>query len=253
MNAVEKMEPREVAAASPMSIIQIALEKGTDIATLKELMGLQERHQANMARTAYGEAMAKAQADMRPVSADASNPQTKSKYASYHALDKAIRPIYTRNGFSLSFDTAEGAPPDHIRIVCNVQHVSGHLKTPHLDMPADGKGAKGGDVMTKTHAAGAALTYGRRYLLSMIFNIAVGDDTDGNAPSRKELAGGNQPITPDEFILLRDLIEKTGAVEAKVLEAIGASSLELLTQKQFRESVIRLNNWAKKKAQNGTA
>jgi hypothetical protein len=38
--------------------------------------------------------------------------------------------------------------------------------------------------MTKTHATGAAMTYGMRYLLKMIFNVAIGDDdTDGNMPS----------------------------------------------------------------------
>ena len=37
--------------------------------------------------------------------------------------------------------------------------------------------------MTKTHAAGSALTYGQRYLLKMIFNIAIGSDDDGNAAS----------------------------------------------------------------------
>jgi hypothetical protein len=48
-------------------------------------------------------------------------------------------------------------------------------------MPSDGKGAKGGDVMTKTHATGAAESYGMRYLLKMIFNIAIGEeDNDGN-------------------------------------------------------------------------
>jgi ribosomal protein L37AE/L43A len=48
-------------------------------------------------------------------------------------------------------------------------------------MPADGKGAKGNDVMTKTHAAGAAGSYGARYLLKGIFNVAIGEnDDDGN-------------------------------------------------------------------------
>jgi hypothetical protein len=43
-------------------------------------------------------------------------------------------------------------------------------------MPADGKGAQGGDVMTKTFATGAGMSYGARYLLKFIWNIAVGED-----------------------------------------------------------------------------
>jgi hypothetical protein len=48
-------------------------------------------------------------------------------------------------------------------------------------MPVDGKGARGGDVMTKTHAMGSGVSYGMRYLLRMIFNLAIDYDDDGNA------------------------------------------------------------------------
>jgi hypothetical protein len=54
-------------------------------------------------------------------------------------------------------------------------------------MPADGKGARGNDVMTKTHATGSAVSYGMRYLLKMIFNVSSGEaDDDGNAASRRD-------------------------------------------------------------------
>lgn len=71
-----------------------------------------------------------------------------------------------------------------MRVLCYVSHTAGHTRTYQCDMPADGKGAKGNDVMTKTHAAGSAASYGMRYLLKMIFNIAIGEDEDdGNAAS----------------------------------------------------------------------
>jgi hypothetical protein len=169
-------------AGSLMAVIgRAASDPNTDVDKLERLMGLYERITDRSAEQAFHEAMNAAQEAMRPVAADANNPQTKSKYASYAALDRALRPIYTKHGFSLSFDTADGAPSDHVRVVCEVAHRDGHKRRPHLDMPADGKGAKGGDVMTKTHAIGAAVTYGKRYLLGMVFNIAVGEDDDGNS------------------------------------------------------------------------
>jgi len=174
-------------AASLMEVIsRAAADPATDVDKLERLLGMYERITARSAEQAYHDAMSDAQAEMRPIAADASNPQTKSKYASFVALDRALRPIYTRHGFSLSYDTDDGAPTDHIRVVCKVSHRAGHTERPRIDMPADGKGAKGGDVMTKTHATGAAMTYGQRYLLKMIFNIAVGDDNDagwGGGPS----------------------------------------------------------------------
>jgi hypothetical protein len=119
-------------------------------------MDLQERWEANQAKKAFDEAMQQAQAEMRPVLMNASNEQTKSRYATYEILDNAIRPIYTKHGFSLSFNSGDCPIADHVRIVCEVS-CGGHRIYPHIDMPADGKGAKGGDVMTKTHAMGAAI------------------------------------------------------------------------------------------------
>ena len=44
------------------------------------------------------------------MSTDSGNPQTRSKYASLAAIDRALRPIYTKHGFSVTFDTGEDAP-----------------------------------------------------------------------------------------------------------------------------------------------
>lgn len=185
MNAVAtRQETGQVVQANAASLMEVisraASDPNTDVDKLKRLLGMYERITARQAEAAYDDGMNAAQEEMRPIAADANNPQTHSKYASFAALDRALRPIYTKHGFSLSFDTDDGAPADHLRLVCRVAHREGHKERPHLDMPADGKGAKGGDVMTKTHATGAAITYGKRYLLGMIFNIAVGEDRDGN-------------------------------------------------------------------------
>jgi len=166
---------------------RLASAPNVDVDKLERLMGLYERMQARSAEEQFNAAMSAAQTDMRPVAADADNPQTRSRYASYAALDRSLRSIYTKHGFGLSFDTGEAPQPDCVRVLCYVTHGGGHARTYHVDMPADGKGAKGGDVMTKTHAAGAAMSYGMRYLLKMIFNVAVGeDDRDGNDPPSRE-------------------------------------------------------------------
>ena len=169
-------------STSLMEIIsRAASDTTTDVTKLERLMSLYERVKSAGAEAAFNSAMKTAQSEMSRISTDANNPQTKSKYASYGKLDTVLRPIYTRHGFSVSFDTGDGAPPDCVRILAYVAHQDGHTRTYRADLPSDGKGAKGGDVMTKTHATGAAFTYGMRYLLKMIFNVAIGeDDKDGN-------------------------------------------------------------------------
>lgn len=178
---------QDAVPAAPMAttIFQVieraAKDPSVDIDKMERLIAMQERMQAKAAELDFDNAMADAQSRMSAVRADASNPQTRSKYASYYTLDQAIRPVYTDHGFSLSFDTGDGAPDGCVRVVCKVAHRGGHRERHHIDMPSDGKGAKGGDVMTKTHAMGSAVTYGKRYLLGMIFNVAIGGDDDGNA------------------------------------------------------------------------
>lgn len=182
---------KEVALVSEsIALLQVieraARDPSVDIVKLKELFAMRKEITLEAAEAAFNRAMNAAQAEMRPIAADADNPQTRSRYASYAQLDKALRPIYTKHGFAISYDETDCPKPDYVRVVGYVSHSGGFTRTYRADMPADGKGAKGGDVMTKTHAAGAAKSYGKRYILKDIWNVAVGeDDTDGNAP--KEL------------------------------------------------------------------
>lgn len=169
-------------ASALLSVIErVALNPDVDITKLEKMLDMQERIFNRRAEQAFNAGMAVAQSEMAPVSADAENPQTRSKYASYAAIDRAIRPIYTKHGFALSYDTEDGAPEGCVRVVCLVSHRDGHCRKYKADMPADGLGAKGNAVMTKTHAAGSAMSYGQRYLLKLIFNVAIGEaDDDGN-------------------------------------------------------------------------
>lgn len=217
---------------TPMAMIDRALTSGATPETLSKLMDLQERWEASQAKKNYDEAMQQAQEKMRPVLANANNSQTNSRYVTYEALDNAIRPIYTRHGFSLSFNTADCPLADHVRIVCEVA-CGGHHTYPHIDMPADGKGAKGGDVMTRTHATGAAITYGRRYLLGMIFNLSTTKDDDGNGASNPDLA---MAITADQFIELRDLLEQSGSKEEDMLAYVKAETVETMTLAQYAKA-----------------
>lgn len=191
MNSVIDMskvsERKEVVPASETSSLLALLDRvsrdpNVDVAKLREFWALRKEIVAEAAETAFNEAMNACQAEMTPIATDAVNPQTRSKYATYGKLDGKLRPIYTRHGFSISFNEGKSEKPDHVLVLAYVSR-SGHTRLYQADMPADGKGAKGGDVMTKTHAVGAAKSYGKRYLLKDIFNIAIGEeDTDGNDP-----------------------------------------------------------------------
>ena len=159
---------------------QAVLNPDIDIAKMERLLELQERVMARQSEMDFDNAMAAAQSEMDAIRVDLRNPETRKRYASLYALDQAVRPIYTKHGFSLSFNTEPTEKTDDIRVVCYCT-CAGHRRVYQLDLPADGKGPKGGAVMTRTHATGAACSYGQRYLTKMIFNLAVEHDDDGNS------------------------------------------------------------------------
>jgi ERF superfamily len=173
----------QVAAPSPMQTNQLlisAIERGAGIDVIERLAKLQYDMQDREARIGFDEALNRCQSKMKRVAADMTNPQTHSKYASYAALDRAIRPEYTSEGFSISFGEDEGSTADYIVMLAYLSR-GGHTRTYRKGMPIDTKGPKGNDVMTKTHAAGSGGSYAKRYLLKDIFNLAIGeDDDDGN-------------------------------------------------------------------------
>lgn len=225
-------------AAMIHMIERMARDPSIDLARLQMFIELRLKLEDREAARQFDEAMADAQAEMRPVAADAANKQTNSKYASYAALDRALRPIYSKHRFGVSFNTGKDAPEGYVRVLAAVTR-GGHTRDYHIDMPADGKGAKGGDVMTKTHATGSAATYGRRYLLTMIFNIAVGDD-DGNA-------AGGETITAAQADALKCLVAEVAVDLPKFLKYFKIESIEDLPAKNYQRAVDAVE--AKRKKQ----
>ena len=270
MNTAEKIQPQDIELPPPggKAVQIIGPETGTtaivpdsttilqmierasrdqtvDVVKLKELAALYERMEDRARERDFDIAMNEAQHGMAQIRADAQNPQTQSKYASYSALDKVLRPIYTAHGFSLSFNTAKTDTPETLLVTCRVSK-GGYSRDYEIPMPADGKGAKGGDVMTKTHATGSAFSYGRRYLLSGIFNIAIDRDDDGNAAS-------TTAITEEQVDELRVIITDLDAelkpigvhVDiAKLCKNVGVKTIEEIPSRKYAMLVRSLKQWA---------
>ena len=130
--------------------------------------------------------MADAQSEMLPVVRDAKNSHLGNKYAKLETIDAAMRPIYTRHGFSVRFGSAPAPTEGYIRITCTVAHAGGYFEENYLDAPIANLGSQGGRTATTgVQAVGSAVTYLRRYLLGMVFNIVLADEDDDGEGMRR--------------------------------------------------------------------
>ncbi len=180
-----EFQRREVAVQpEPQSLLQAivraASDPATDLEKIERLYALHERVLKDQREIEFNAAFSRAQAKMPVVATNAANTQTNSKYAKLAAIVKAIAPIYTAEGFSVSFNTADSPKEKWVRILGTLSHASGHSREYHIDLPPDEVGAKGNVNKTQVHATGSTNSYARRYLICMMFNLTTEDDNDGN-------------------------------------------------------------------------
>jgi hypothetical protein len=157
-----------------------------DVAKFEALLRMQREIVQEQARVAFNRAMAEAQAEMMPVIRDATNVHTQSRYAKLETIDREMRPIYTKHGFGVRFGSDVAPREGWLRIVCTVSHTGGYSETNYLDAPPDTAGSQGKVNKTPVQAVGSSVSYLRRYLLAMVFNIVLADDDDGHGGTTRD-------------------------------------------------------------------
>jgi hypothetical protein len=184
-------------------IERAAMDPGFDIAKFEALLRMQREIMEQQARRQFNAAMSEAQAEMMPVIRDATNEHTGSRYATLDAVDRDMRPVYTRHGFSVRYGSAPAPRDGWIRVTCTVAHSAGYYEEHYLDAQLDTAGTRGTANKPPIQAVGSSVTYLRRYLLAMVFNIVLAsDDDDGEAaraPARpRQQDGPGDPLgVPD--------------------------------------------------------
>jgi ERF superfamily protein len=221
-------------------IERAATDPNFDVDKLERLVAMQEASQLRNADQLFNEALARAEAEMSTISTNANNPQTKSRYATFARLDGEIRPIYTSHGFGIQFNTEPMGEPNMIRVVGWLSN--GMIaRRFQVDMPIVTQGLRGGDMMTRTHATMSAISYGKRQLEIMMFNLAIGDDDDGNR------AGGYRPA-PASAAAPRSMDELVDPHTGEVVDHVDPFQLELhegQTWADFVEPMQRYLNHCK--------
>ena len=216
-------------------ILDAAMNPDLDVDKMEKLFELHERSMEREAMISFNRAMSEAQKEIRPIVKDASNQQTNSKYARLEAINRLIIPVYTAHGFALSFDTGKSEIEGHLLVKCEVSHKDGYSKNYQYDCPLDNKGIAGKVNKTDTHARGSSISYARRYLTIMIFNLAIADeDRDGNQHV--------QFITEEEQGIINDLIKEKSADKDAFLRYIRCPSVEAIPRQAYSKALTALRS-----------
>ncbi|MCK5611545.1 ERF family protein [Candidatus Pacearchaeota archaeon] len=226
---IEKVETQAIQLqtdAPPMVQIAQLLANGVDIDVDKmaKMQEMSERYERNEARKSFARSFASVQSEVEAVVRTKKNSQTNSNYATLENVLHAAKPIYTKHGFSVIFSEGKADSPDDIRVCADVLHADGHEKTYHTDVAMDDKGIKGSINKTKVHGKASSLTYGRRYLMCMIWNIPT-PDNDGNAPKDEKPIEYPKPTDDEQAVidkvteLLIDIASQQGRVPTAELVA----------------------------------
>lgn len=168
-------EPKQL---TPMDLLQQVLQTQNPkdaVEVVKELVKLQTDMRKQDAEVEFNAALSAASAEMKLVINDSEKAGPWGKrWATYRALNKAAKPIWTKYGLGVSYD-AEPLPNEQMLVIA---YVSKGLHTRRYTVPMDisGKGPQGGGALTKPNAVGAGLEYARRDLIRMIFDLITGEE-----------------------------------------------------------------------------
>jgi hypothetical protein len=166
MNAIAPIPANDDHAALPANVepdtwlnflAHAVRDPSIQIDKLEALRRMQREDIAEQARLCFVQARRAAQSEMLPILRSEKNTSTNSKYAPLEAIDAVIRPIYTKHGFSMDFDSEplEGG----VRVICEVSHDAGHTLIRRLEGALDNAGPQGKANKTPIQALVSSTTY----------------------------------------------------------------------------------------------
>jgi hypothetical protein len=201
-------------------IAQAVADPRCDVEKMERLLAMQERVVADQRRTAYMAAMARVAVDMPMIGKFGESHH--GKYARIEDIDRAIRPVISKEGLSLSFDSEEIG--NKVKVTCRLSHSEGHSEEKSITLAVDNSGSKNG-----AQAIISTVSYGRRALTKMFFNlIEGGEDTDGNNPT---------PITADQVRDLEAKLTEVGMDRKRFMVFMGVGDLADILAKDWKKAM----------------
>lgn len=229
MNAVTKIEPAALpTAVTPMQMLQIAVERGTDLDQLQKLMDLQDRWEATQSRKAYVSAMTAFKADPPTIQKrKAVNIPGGASFfhASLAEVCEAVCAGMGRHGLAHRWETLQS--DGRVTVTCVITHEAGHSERTTMTASPDDSGKK-----NSIQQIASTVTYLERYTLLAATGLAAQDmDDDGQgatpavatpAPSSKRSSGA---ATEKQIALIRRRLDAAGVSAQDLCATLKVNSL----------------------------
>lgn len=196
MNELQRIEPTAPPAIHEANdLLQLAVEKGADVATLERLMVVRKELKAEKARESYFASLAAFQAECPVILRTATGHANRYRYAPLEKIVQKVSPLLNKHGFSHQED---GIVTDGwVEAVVTVTHRDGHSETKRFKVPTESNAG-----MSSAQKYGSAMTYATRYAFCAAFGIRT-HEHDNDA-----MLDGEQTVTELKtklWNLLRDV------------------------------------------------
>ncbi|UTO29104.1 ERF family protein [Bartonella harrusi] len=207
-------------------ILTRALENDVDMDRLERLISLREKEIERQNYQNFVRDLSLMQTQYQNIQKNSINTHTNSQYATLDQHIDAVKETLSKYHFAL-FSRIKEQNHDNIVIEMTLTHPSGNKISTEGKFPYDAKGCK-----SVIQSVGSTITYARRYLLSMLLNVASKeDDKDGNMPEK--------PAFPQQINEIRRLMVQTKVEEEKILSYANVEKLDDISD-QKAQTILHL-------------
>jgi hypothetical protein len=222
------------ATGSVTDLLRIAVERGTPVAELKELVALHDQMSQRQARQEFFAAMAAFQRECPSIKkgstakiATRSGSNYEYTFAGLDEIASIVNPILARHSLSYRWDSK--VEKDVLTCVCIVMHASGHSETSSFTLPVENASA-----MSAQQKVGAALTFARRQSLSAALGLTTTDEDPD--------AGRDDPtpITDDQVTEIVDMMASKKVNAERFLKYMGVADVADIRASDYQKAVTAL-------------
>lgn len=242
---VEALGPPST-ALTPMQMAYQLAARGTDVATIKEMLAIGREMEAAEARRAFDAALAQAKAEIPVIRKNrhvgyqhrSGDGETDYWHEDLGEIAKTIDPILGKHG--LSYRYRSGQADGRVVVTCVLSHRDGHFEETVLSAAPDASGKK-----NSIQQVGSAITYLQRYTLKMALGLAATRDDDGSTVDAPEVLIDEQveeiKALIDKAVAARPGTDRTGWLET-FLEYMKVPALNAIPAKDFAKAKSTIEN-----------